>query len=108
MDATDLISLELMREHTRAYADEVSDDLIKAYANAALAFCMSVCDDAQWDSPGKVPAQVKAAVLLYLGDFNLNREAQGTQQIFTNRLAKDLLLSARNWYGGALPEDSKE
>lgn len=104
MQATDLFSLELMREHVRVDVDQVSDALMKAYADAALAHCMKICDEPAWVVATDVPPQVKAAMLLILGDLNENREAASNRQVYVNQTAQNMLLMCRNWYGGALPE----
>jgi len=103
MDASELISLELMREHIRADEEQVSDELLRIYADAALSYCMKVCDDARWESAEDVPPAVKAALLLYLGDFDSVRAAKTAQQTFDNPAAFNLLMLCRNWYGGDLP-----
>lgn len=103
MDASELISLELMREHIRADEEQVSDELLLIYADAALSYCMKVCDDARWESAEDVPPAVKAALLLYLGDFDSVRAAKTAQQTFDNPAAFNLLMLCRNWYGGDLP-----
>lgn len=104
MQATDLFSLELMREHIRMDEGQVSDLLLKAYADAALAHCFKVCDEPAWEDADDVPAPVKAAMLLILGDLNENRETASSQQVVVNPMAQNMLLMCRNWYGGKLPE----
>lgn len=103
MQATELFSLELMREHVRVDADQISDALLTAYADAALSHCLKVCDEPAWKASADVPAEVKAAMLLILGDLNENRESTTSRQVYVNQTAQNLLLMCRNWYGGELP-----
>lgn len=105
MRATELINLDVIRQHVRADSDEVSDELLEIYADAALDHCLKVCDDSRWTAPEHVPNGVKAAMLLFIGDIESIRAVSVTgTMVFENKTAMSMLMRCRNWYGGALPE----
>lgn len=97
--ATDIIPLDTIKNHLRVDHDE-EDDIIALYSEAAIAWCMWYCDsDALRNEADakKIPAQIKSAMLLVIGDLFMRREANPVENCYKNPTVENLLWSCRDW-----------
>lgn len=87
-----MISLEEAKLHLRVDHDD-EDAAIHSMIATAL---MATMDYLNWEAKsllggGYVPAPIKAAVLLQVGDLYENRERQGDRQLYSNATYERLL-----------------
>ncbi|EKU30770.1 hypothetical protein N879_07010 [Alcaligenes sp. EGD-AK7] len=87
-----MITLEEAKHHLRVIHDD-EDAAIQAMIGTALA---ATADYMNWTpdqmaDPATVPAPVKSAMLLIVGDLYMNRELQADKQLFANRTYERLL-----------------
>jgi len=94
------LDLDLVREQCRV-VDEVSDDLLQSYVDAALAHVEMHCDRALVEGDPMGPeemgltADVRQAVLLLVAHWATNREAVVTG---TTSAAVELGVASLLWY----------
>lgn len=72
-----IVDLELAKKHLNIYHDD-EDDLIELYISAAEGAVTMYLDGFPFSNyeVGELPVQIKQAVLILLGEFYLNREAE--------------------------------
>lgn len=104
IDASLVVPLETLRLQCLV-DDDLQDSLLQQYAQAALDYCLAVCDDPSINAPELVPQRVKQAVLLLVGHWFNAREAvvMGTSVAEVPLGVQALLWTCRNLYGGPLP-----
>ncbi len=84
-----VINLTEAKLHLRVDHDE-EDDAITAMIDTAELHAANYCNSPDgmleyWgDSNGEIPAPMRSAVLLMIGNLYANREAQGERQLFAN------------------------
>lgn len=94
------LDLPLVREQCRV-VDEVSDDLLKAYVDAAIEHVQLHCDRVLVEGEPSGPEQmaftkdVQQAVMLLVAHWSSNREAVATG---TTSAAVELGVSSLLWY----------
>lgn len=96
--ALDVVQIEELRQHIEFDSDD-RDALIERYAQGALDYCLTYCDEPRWKLAGDLPSQVISAMLLFFCDAFEHRGAQTETQLYTNQRAHDLLFQVRNWRG---------
>lgn len=101
---TNVVPIEELRQHIEYDGDD-RDALIKRYAQSALDYCITYCDEPGWKVADDLPSQVIQAMLLYLCDAFEHRGSQTEVQLFSNQRAEDLLFQVRNWRGTVAHEE---
>jgi hypothetical protein len=103
---TDDFGLTLARAHLKLDPDD-ADPMIAFYMQAAIGrveqyiqapLPRNLADAGAPDEIG-IPFDLKAAVLLFLGDLWANREASFEHKIIENRAANDLMVPFRTKWG---------
>lgn len=64
INALDVVSIEELRQHIEFDSDD-RDALIARYAQGALDYCLTYCDEPRWKQPDDLPSQVVSAMLLF-------------------------------------------
>lgn len=90
-----VVSLDEAKSHLRVL-DCNDDAYISAIISAAESYVATYLNRSldTWDEespPSPVPTAVKQAILLIIGDFYENREAQGDKQYYANPAVQNLL-----------------
>ena len=67
INALDVVSIEELRQHIEFDSDD-RDALIARYAQGALDYCLTYCDEPRWKQPDDLPSQVVSAMLLFFCD----------------------------------------
>ncbi|EMC2811228.1 head-tail connector protein [Klebsiella pneumoniae] len=98
INALDVVSIEELRQHIEFDSDD-RDALIARYAQGALDYCLTYCDEPRWKQPDDLPSQVVSAMLVFFCDAFEHRGAQTETQLYANQRAHDLLFQVRNWRG---------
>lgn len=84
-----MVTLEQAKRHLRVdmpHEDAASHGMIDAATNAADYLCLTTDE-----LTAAMPAPVKAAILLQVGDLYENRERQGNEAYYQNRTYERLL-----------------
>ena len=98
-----IISLNLIREHTHFTEDDLSDELLTQYYNAAVGRVQTYCHrvlvsdtdpDAIATSEDSVPAEIKQYLLVVITDFCEKREriSDKTLSTYHNHLLDNYIL----------------
>ncbi len=95
---TSVVTIEELRQHLEYDGDD-RDALITRYAQSALDYCVTYCDEPSWKVANDLTSQVIQAMLLYLCDAFEHQGSQTEVQFFSNQRAEDLLFQVRNWRG---------
>lgn len=98
IDVTTVVPIEELRQHIEFDATD-RDAVIKRYAQAALDYCLTWCDEPRWKSASDIPSPVVSAMLLVFGDLFEHRTSQTEVQLYTNSVAENLMFNYRNWRG---------
>ncbi len=90
--------MELLRHHIE-YDDTDRDDLIIFYAQGALEYCLTYCDQPSWQVADNIPHSVKSAIILVFADMFEHRLAQSEIQLYKNETVERLLFQHHNFRG---------
>lgn len=98
IDVTKVVPIEELRQHIEFDATD-RDAVIKRYAQAALDYCLTWCDEPRWKTETDIPSPVVSAMLLVFGDLFEHRTSQTEVQLYSNKAAENLMFNHRNWRG---------
>ena len=88
-----ILTLTEIKNHLRV-DQSVEDDLIQLYSDAAEDSIRNYLNrdiPGENDSPVAVPAAIRSAILLYIGDLYHNREAKTDKSLYENQTAINLI-----------------
>ena len=90
-----ILSIDLVKKHIKVDGTD-EDTEIQLYIDAAEQYVNDFCDNKTTPFT-TLPAPVKAAILLIVGDLYENREMQVVKELYQNPAAENLLLHYRKF-----------